>query len=306
MLSISTSWISGKTKNAEKIIRETETLGVDAVELDYRIHTKTFNEMVPILKKSPLAVSSIHNFFPVPAELLHRKGCGDLFSLAHPDKEIRNTAVKFTTRTIEIAHSLEAPVIVLHCGYLDMESESHELIDLCKNGMPLTEKGIAFLKKQTDKLEKIKPAYLDALMFSIDKLLQVAMKEHVSLGLETRYYLYELPGYDDFDLLFKEFKGAPLGYWHDTGHARSQELQYLIPENGYLNRYGNKLIGMHIHDSEGFSDHMPPGLGEIDFKKVFSFIKPDTISVIELRSGYSTDEIKGGINHVRALIAENR
>jgi len=49
----------------------------------------------------------------------------------------------------------------------------------------------------------------------------------VLLGLENRYHDHELPGPDDFKVIFDKFKGAPVGYWHDTGHAHANFIDFV-------------------------------------------------------------------------------
>ncbi len=59
--------------------------------------------------------------------------------------------------------------------------------------------------------------------------------------------------------IFDTFKGAPIGYWHDTGHAHANEILGLIPKNSLLQNYADQLIGIHLHDAIGLDDHIPPG-----------------------------------------------
>jgi len=55
---------------------------------------------------------------------------------------------------------------------------------------------------------------------------------------------------------------------------------------------------MHIHDARGLDDHLPPGSGEIDFKKIGTRIGNDTLKVIELKSGTPDSEVASGINYL--------
>jgi sugar phosphate isomerase/epimerase len=140
---------------------------------------------------------------------------------------------------------------------------------------------------------------MDSLLASMDRVVAVAEKQRVLLGLENRYHYHELPGLDDFDIIFDKFRGAPIGYWHDTGHAHANEVLGLIPMNVLLRKYADRLIGIHLHDAVGLDDHLPPGAGEIDFRFVKSCLKSDTIKVIELKPGISHPEALKGIRYVR-------
>jgi sugar phosphate isomerase/epimerase len=149
-----------------------------------------------------------------------------------------------------------------------------------------------------------KPQHMDCLLASLDHLVGVAEKQGVLLGLENRYHYHELPGLDDFKVIFAQFKGAPIGYWHDTGHAHANETLGLIPRESLLQFYSDELIGVHLHDAIGLSDHIPPGSGEIDFAELKPFLKSDTIKVIELKSGIPASEVSEGIKFVREKLSE--
>ena len=53
-----------------------------------------------------------------------------------------------------------------------------------------------------------------------------------------------------------------------------------------------------IHDARGLDDHLPPGSGEIDFKKIENWIGDDTLKVIELKPGTPDSEVASGIHYL--------
>jgi sugar phosphate isomerase/epimerase len=55
---------------------------------------------------------------------------------------------------------------------------------------------------------------------------------------------------------------------------------------------------MHIHDARGLDDHLPPGSGEIDLKKIETWIGDDTLKVIELKLGTPDSEVASGIHYL--------
>ena len=48
----------------------------------------------------------------------------------------------------------------------------------------------------------------------------------------------------------------------------------------------------------GLDDHLPPGSGEIDFKKIETWIGEDTLKVIELKRGTPDSEVASGIDYL--------
>jgi hypothetical protein len=58
---------------------------------------------------------------------------------------------------------------------------------------------------------------LDAILFSVEKLLKRAEQLRVALGIENRHYFQEIPDKDEVRIIVGHFRGGPIGYWHDTG-----------------------------------------------------------------------------------------
>ena len=55
-------------------------------------------------------------------------------------------------------------------------------------------------KERTSKRQQ----FLDAVLFSLEKLNQEAEKQGVSLGVENRYYFHEIPDFEEFGIIFKK------------------------------------------------------------------------------------------------------
>ena len=305
MLSLSTSFISGRVDDGQALVEALKAFHVPAVELEYRIREKTFYQMQPALTASGLSVSSVHNFFPHPAVFDKLPTNGNLFSLADCDREQRRLAVEWTGRTIEHASDLGAPVVVLHCGRVEMTPDLDALHGFVRAGAMETHAAQALLTAQVERRERLKPPHLDALCFSLEPLLEKAVRLGVILGLENRYHFHELPGPPDFQGLFDEFRGAPIGYWHDTGHAHAARLLGLLPPDELPPGGAENLVGMHLHDARGLDDHMAPGAGEIDFTPLKDLAKTGIPLVMELRPGTPDAAVREGLTHLRRIFDPN-
>lgn len=295
MLALSTSWKSKESNDGEILLQTLEGFDIYGVELEYRINDAMFRQMRAPLKRSRLKVVSIHNFFPIPPDMPHSHGGGDLFLLSHPDNEERQRAVQYTIKSIEHANDLEATAVVLHCGYVDMNPEIDKLYQYLETNQIHSEEAQAFINQKLTDFKKQKSKHVDSLLFSLDSLVRMAEKQNVLLGLENRYHYYELPHLDDFEIFFSEFKGGSIGYWHDTGHAHVNETLTISQHEDLLKTYYDSLIGIHLHDAMGLEDHLAPGTGEIDFERIKSYIKDDTLLVIELKPGTPDSEVSQSI-----------
>ena len=296
MTIISTSFFPlVEPRDVDALMASLHTLGAAGVELDYRISAALLAPVKAALKRAGLTVTSLHNFCPIPRQFAGSGGGGDLLSLAATNRDERDTAVKLTLATIEQANDLETRAVVLHGGRVDFDAETDLLYAFFRHERMATEEARGFLARKLAERDRLKPAHLDALCFSLEKLLPVAERHHVRLGLENRYHYHELPGIDDFGLFFREFEGAPLGYWHDSGHAHAGEVLSLFTAKDLLLRYGSHLVGCHLHDAQGLEDHLPPGAGQIDFTALHKMLPPQAPRVIELKPGTSLDAVREGI-----------
>ena len=301
MLALSTSWQSDPAVTAEALLVAVKSVGIEAIELSYRISEDQYRQIKAPLRRSGLKVVSVHNYFPIPASTAHARGSGDLFLLSSPRQEERRNAIRFTATTIEHAGELGAAAVVLHCGFVEMNPELQALYHYYHSNQLDSEEAQIFVRHKLKERNRRKPVYLDCLMASLERLIPVAEKQGVLLGLENRYHYHELPGLDDFKVIFDTFQGAPIGDWHDTGHAHANETLNLIPQNSLLQTCADRLIGIHLHDAVGLDDHIPPGSGEIDFVTLKVFLKSDTIKVLELKPGIPVSEVAEGIRFIREM-----
>jgi sugar phosphate isomerase/epimerase len=302
MIAISTSWISTAVDNGGKLLKALEAQDIFEIELEYRITEKMFREMRDELKRFQPKVTSVHNFFPHPDDLPRTEAGGDLYPLSHPDKDARQLAIRATARTIEHANDLQAKAVVLHGGGVDMDPEQKKLREFLAAGEIKTEKAEAFIASKMAEREKRKSVFLDSLLFSLDRLVKVAERENMLLGMENRFHYHELPGPKELETIFSEFKGGPIGYWHDTGHAHANEILTLMPVDSLLEAFSDKLIGVHLHDAKGLRDHRVPGTGEIDFSRLKAHLKAETILVMELKPGTSGPGVSEGLRHLKSIL----
>ena len=67
----------------------------------------------------------------------------------------------------------------------------------------------------------------------------------------------------------------------------------LLDHRAHLQRMAPRLIGFHLHDvSKQGKDHQPVGSGEIDFKMVSEFWRPEHLLTIELSPRVDVEGVK--------------
>lgn len=299
MLGISTCWWYNKVDRADTIVDDVHQLGLDGVELEYRMTRRMYLDMKPRLK-SGLSVYSIHNYFPIPEGHGPTEGSGNLFLLSSTDPDERSNAVKYTIRTIEHAGDLGALAVVLHLGSVDMPNPAHAFSRLHATGRVGSDEAEVFLNEQRHIRKATRDKHLDAVMIGLEKLNKVAESKGVFLGIENRYHFHEVPDFEEIGLILNRFEGGNVGYWHDIGHARVQENLGLLRRNQLLDAYSESLVGVHIHDVRGLNDHLAPGQGDIDWQEIQPYLNASLPKILEINGNKaSREELVEGIRIIR-------
>jgi sugar phosphate isomerase/epimerase len=297
VLGISTCWWHQKEGSGDEIIRDILALGLQGIELEYRISQALYQQMKPHLNRE-VKVLSMHNFFPKPED---REGGGDLFLLSATEEEERKRAVRYTIRTMDHAEELGAGVVILHLGRVEMP-ESCPSVQDSNNGDHINISHLRTIHgEQRRARERAHKKHLDAVLLSLEKLNREAEKRGLFLGIENRYYFHEIPDLRETGIILRSFQGGQVRYWHDIGHAHVQEKMGLAAQKEFLQAYGDMLIGVHIHDAKGLDDHLAPGQGEVNYEELWPLLKSSPIRVLEVHSKVDRRDLMGGIQLIRGL-----
>ncbi|MDY6854406.1 MAG: sugar phosphate isomerase/epimerase [Thermodesulfobacteriota bacterium] len=301
MLGVSTCWKSSEAKNGKSLLDHLLMLGIDALELEYRIPSFMLKEMIPILKKMPIKIMSIHNFCPIPDIIPQNKASANVFLFSSGDKEERARAIKYSIKTIQLAHDLEVNAVILHVGHVDMDAKKELFTKLFKTGEIDSHTGRSFIKKQLLLRKEARQKNLDSVLFCLDKLNKEAEKLNVCIGVENRCHFHEIPDFEEIGIIIKEFMGGQVRYWHDVGHASLQEKFGILNHKKLLSTYAPDLLGMHIHDIKGDDDHRAPGTGDFNFSLIKKYLTPDTIKIVEVHPKVSKVDLLKGIEFLKSL-----
>ena len=299
MLSLSTALRSEISDSGEEIIREILSYGIQAVELEYRVTESMLKEILPFVKKRDILISSIHNIMPLPDGMSRETANGEFVSLSSPDRSEREMAVQYTRRTLEWAEETGAQAVVLHLGKVLMDSPMRTLMNLYDQKKIQTDEGRVFVEERMKIRAREGEKYLTAALQSLEKLAADAGKMRLFLGIENRYNMQDFPNVEEFKSIFKELKGSSVRYWHDLGHATTQENLGMVAPGELLDLFGRHLIGVHLHGCRGYDDHAAPGTGEEDYSQIKKFLQADTIKVVETHHRATREEVRKGLEFLR-------
>jgi len=284
-------WAKGRFGHMAEFAIKAKELGFTHVEANASISPQMLSELI----EAAVPISSIHS--PCPAVLSSRGIPISSLSLSSLDESERIEAVSFTKETIDIAASVRARAVVLHMGEVPIDlSLQDRLYKLCDESHTQTKEYSQAKEEIIYQRISQSPTYLDAARKSLRELSQYSRQKGIMLGLETRFHLHEIPNMDEMAELLNEVPGSLVGYWHDVGHAEvQQQLGFSLHEE-WLLRFKDKIVGIHLHDILGISDHNVPGKGYMDWEMVAKYLPPGIVKVCEIGEWNDEEQMQGVVN----------
>src|SRR5205814_8187470 len=144
MIAFSTCWNSGRHNAGDKMLREIKgKLGFELIELGHGIRISLMPGIQEMFEAGEVRFSSLHNFCPLPVEVMSASPDCYQFSSIYPQE--RERAIKQTFQTIDFAARLGAPFVVLHLGEVRIGPVTDSLIGLVKQGKLLS---LEFVRKK--------------------------------------------------------------------------------------------------------------------------------------------------------------
>jgi sugar phosphate isomerase/epimerase len=205
-------------------------------------------------------------------------------------------------QTLEFARKVGAPRVVMHSGSIHFffgspEARLEKWVDASElkgealwSDAEFTKRRDRAMKpirrKAADPLERVRAGY--------EALFEAARSLGLTMGIENREGMVELPLDDGFDAFFESLgPEAPVGYWHDCGHAQIKHQLGLLDHEAHLAKMAPRLVGFHLHDvsAEG-KDHRQSGTGTVDFKMIARHVRPEHTLVLELSPSLSADQVR--------------
>ena len=294
MISFSTCWNSGRHTNGDEMLREIKDLGFDRIELGHGIRISLMPGIQKMFDAGEVQVSSLHNFCPLPVEITQASPDCYKFSAAY-SKE-RERAIKRTFQTIDFAERLGAPFVVLHCGEVEMNPITDELIVLAKRGEIFSRKYVRMKLKAVQTRETVAPPYLERVKDSLRRVAEYAAKKNIRLGVEGRRGYEEIPSERELPCLLDELNSPQIGYWHDMGHIQIKENLGFLNHAEWLRTIGPRAFGCHMQDCIWpAQDHQPPFAGMVNLEKLVPLLPPNCLFVWEMSPRKTSEEIRQSV-----------
>jgi sugar phosphate isomerase/epimerase len=300
MYSFSTCWNSHRHTDGRAMLREIRDLGFEYAELSHGIRVSLMPGILQAVDAGEMKISSLHNFCPLPMGVSHP--APNLYQFSAENPRERELAVKHTLKTFEFASRVNAPVVVLHLGSIELKDYTEKLSEMLERGEKETPKYQKLCAEANLKREAKKEKFAARVYETLKKILPDAERRNLKLGCENREALEEIPLESDFEFFLRDFDSPNIVYWHDTGHAQIKENLGFIHHATHLETLAPRLGGFHIHDVQfPARDHCAPGTGTIDFAALKPSVKPEHIKVFELSPALPVEAVKAGIAHLKNI-----
>jgi len=304
MLALSTAYFTLRPRlpSGRAIADEARSLGFPVLELEYRLDAGQLRELGAAVRREEVRACSVHHPLPRPEHVSPHDAHVERARLSSPDREERALALREARETLAWAEDLGAEYAVFHLGAVDlpMDLDPRGLAALVRDGRRESPEYEALRARVAREREKAARPFLESTLLSLDRLAGDAQRRGVRLGLENRYHPEQIPTGPELERIFRELDGAPLGYWHDVGHAASLvALGFLESALALPEAFADRLLGVHLHDARGLDDHRPPGEGDQDFAALAPFLTTACL-VLEVHPPASPESLA----NARTLLAE--
>ena len=294
MISFSTCWNSARHTDGAEMLREILDLGFDRVELGHGIRISLMPGIQEMFDAGKVKFSSLHNFCPLPVEVMGASP--DCYQFSSPNGRERERAVKQTFQTIDFAERLNAPFVVMHLGEVSMKPITDQLIKLARKGKLLSREYVQEKIRAVKERETASPAQLELVKDCMKRIVDYASSRKVKLGIEGRRGYEEIPSERELPALLDELDSPQVGYWHDFGHIQIKENLAFLDHADWLQQIGTRAFGCHVQDCIWpAQDHQPPFAGAVDLLKLVPLLPKDCAWVWEMSPRKMPEEIQNSV-----------
>ena len=279
---LSTNWSNARLDDGAAIADEAGELGFDSLELGFRTRPSQLAGFKSRLDSMP--IESVHAYCPAPVGA--PSGHPELYSLCSSDENERALARMLLEKTFSCAAELGARTVVFHAGYARMD----------------TFFGNLFTTARKLRVKRGRKVY-DAFRREFDILRPSLESKGLVLALENLPSLEGFPNALESEELMREFDGAPLRLWFDTGHALVCETNGWGGDGVHMAaKLASWICGIHLNDVKGPSDdHGEPGWGNVDYARLAFLAKRDLHRVFEPSLSVSPADLRNSLAYIRNM-----
>ncbi len=287
---LSSMWWNKPEMTADEFCTLGRKLGFARFELNHQVPPQALTQ----INVGFFHMGSLHD--PCPAIIPNKTLEQTDQQITSLDENLRTLAVEGVKNTIQEAYNLGARHVVIHPGRIAGDhSLDNELRRLYREDLTAT---VQYKELQqrviADRAKRGQP-HLEMLIKSLQEIISYTDGKSLTLGLENRYHYYELPIYDELEILLQEFQQPWVGWQLDMGHLYTLTALGLTQIDPWLKTFGPRITGVHLHDIRGITDHQAPGKGVADFPRIAAVLPPHCYRTVEVDKSITYEEMADGL-----------
>jgi HAD superfamily hydrolase (TIGR01549 family) len=289
-VSLSTMWAIKTLPTLADFFEFARRTGFARIELNHKV-TST---MLDGIDMSRYHFSSVHE--PCPADISADELKKRDWLVSSTNEEHRQEGVNAIKRSIDLALQLNVSAIVVHAGHVSPDTgPEKKLRALVASGRRESDEYHEIHQQLIQaRAESVEPCF-ESVRKSIIELLKHAEGTGVRLGIENRYHYLEFPSPDELEILLALAGPDRIGFLYDVGHAQTLDILGFYRHEEWLKRFASRIIGTHLHDVMGTTDHFAPGLGNVDFDMVGSYLPEEAFRTCEFQTFNTPEQVKAGL-----------
>ena len=165
------------------MLHEVRDLGFQYAELSHGTRMSLLPGILEAVDAGEIKISSLHNFCPLPMGVTYP--APNLYEFSADRARERELAERYTVKTIEFAARVKAPVVVLHCGSVEMKNYTDKLLDLVDREQKESPKYSKLCTELDEKREAKKGPYVERVNELLKKFLRRPKRKASGWGLRT-------------------------------------------------------------------------------------------------------------------------
>src|SRR5260370_20805500 len=169
MYSLSTCWNSHRHSDGRAMLREIRELGFEYAELSHGTRISLLPGMLEAVDAGEMKISSVHNFCPLPMGV--NNSAPNLYQFSAERERERDLAHRHTIKSLETAVRVNAPLVVLHLGSIDMKNQTDKLLEMVGRGENETPKYARLCAELDEKREARKGPFFERTKELLKRLL---------------------------------------------------------------------------------------------------------------------------------------
>jgi sugar phosphate isomerase/epimerase len=288
--SISTMWALNNFQTLDDFFKTSKQLGFQKIELNHQVSLTMLSQA----NLDHCQFSSVHE--PCPSDVPTKELVERDWLISAVDEDKRAHGVAAVRKSIDLAHQLSAPVVVVHCGAIPFNGNYEgTLRGMFKTGETQSHEYLKIKQRLEDTRKSLVGPRLHSVKLSLQELIEYAAQLNIKLGLENRYHFMDIPSIDEMAGLLSLADPNNLGFVYDVGHAQALDRLGFYSHVEWLTRFSSRMIGCHLHDVIGLTDHYAPGRGEIDFKFISDFLPENAFRTFEMLPGNTLAQVRDGL-----------